>query len=120
MKAIALGLALGLAIVAGRLSAAQVTCSYEYTLTGMSLDELCVKLAAGELLRYRFRASAPVDFNIHHHRGKDVFYPVRQAGVREAEGTFRAAEADDYCLMWEHAGAGGATVDGSFERVAAR
>lgn len=91
--------------------------AYSLKLAGKSFDERCLKLTAGEAVRYRFDASAPVDFNIHYHRGKDVFYPVKQTGVRRADGTFRADAADDYCLMWEHAGGGTATVEGTLERV---
>lgn len=90
---------------------------YRFTLAGKAFDERCLKLAAGETIRYHFRASAPVDFNIHYHRGKEVFYPVRQAGVREANATFRAESADDYCLMWEQRGAATAIVEGSVERA---
>jgi hypothetical protein len=112
-------LALLLAVAATPLRAAQEVGPYAFTLTGKAFDERCVTLGAGDELRFRFRASAPVDFNIHHHRGKDVFYPVRQAGVQESAGTFRASEADDYCLMWEHAGPGRVTVECSFEQVRA-
>ena len=93
---------------------------YSLTLTGKAFDERCLKLAAGEVIRYRFRASAPVDFDIHYHRGKDVYYPVKQAAMRSAEAEFRAPEADDYCLMWEHAGPGVSTVEGSLERIGLR
>jgi hypothetical protein len=61
-----------------------------------------------------------VDFNIHFHRGKDVVYPVKQPAVRAAEDTFRAPAAEDYCLMWEHADSGTASVEGMLERVPAR
>jgi hypothetical protein len=93
---------------------------YSLTLKGKSFDERCLKLAAGESIRYGFRSTAPVDFNIHFHRGAEVVYPVQQAAVREAEASFVAPAADDYCLMWEHAGAGSATVEGTLERVPAR
>lgn len=93
---------------------------YSFTLSGKAFDERCLELAAGESIRYRFRASAPVDFNIHYHRGKEVFFPVKQSAVREASSTFRAESADDYCLMWEHAGTGAATVEGSVVRVSGR
>ena len=115
-----LALAFLLSIAAGPASAAQDVGPYAFTLTGKSFDERCLTLAAGQSIRYRFSASAPVDFNIHYHRGKEVFYPVRRSGVRDAEGTFRAQEADDYCLMWEHAGSGSAAVTGSFEPIPAR
>lgn len=75
-------------------------------------DEHCVKLAAGEVISYRFKSSAPLDFNIHHHRGNEVLYPVRHAQVRKLAGTFRAPAADDYCLMWENTGAQPVTVRG--------
>ena len=113
-------LAVLLAIAAGPALAVQEVGPYAFTLTGKSFDERCVTLAAGQSIRYRFSASLPIDFNIHYHRGKDVFYPVRQSGVRDAEGTFRAQEADDYCLMWEHAGSGSADVKGSFEPIPTR
>jgi hypothetical protein len=59
-----------------------------------------------------------VDFNIHYHRDKDVFYPVKASASRAGEGSFTAPHADTYCLMWERAGDDPATVDGSVDRVA--
>lgn len=106
-----------LALAAAPAFGAQGEGAYSLKLSGKAFDERCLKLAAGEAVHYRFSASAPVDFNIHYHRGKDVFYPVKHSGVREAKGTFRADAGDDYCLMWEHAGAGTATVEGTLERV---
>lgn len=97
--------------------AAQGDGTYSFKLEGKAFDERCLKLAAGERIRYRFRASAPVDFNIHYHRGSDVFYPVRQTGVREIDATFRAEADDDYCLMWQHAATGAASVDGTLQRL---
>jgi hypothetical protein len=93
---------------------------YTFTLAGKAFGERCLDLAAGESIRYRFRASGPVDFNIHHHRGKDVFYPVRQRAIREADATFRADTAGTYCLMWELAGSGSIAVDGVVERMPGR
>ena len=93
---------------------------YSLTLKGKAFDERCLKLAAGESIRYRFKSTAPIDFNIHFHRGTEVVYPVKQAGVSEVDAAFRAPAAEDYCLMWEHAGPGTANVDGMVERVPAR
>lgn len=93
---------------------------YSLTLKGKAFDERCLKLAAGETIHYRFKATAPVDFNIHFHRGSEIVYPVKQAGMREADAAFRAPAAEDYCLMWEHAGPGAASVEGMLERVPAR
>ena len=52
---------------------------YSFTLSGKAFDERCVNLDAGQSIRYRFKASAPVDFNIHYHRGEEVVFPVRKA-----------------------------------------
>ena len=109
-------LALPLALLGVAALAAEDVGPYSFNLSGKAFDERCLKLAAGESIRYRFRASAPVDFNIHYHRGKEVIFPVKQSAVREATSTFRAESADDYCLMWEHTGTGAATVEGSIER----
>ena len=93
---------------------------YTFKLSGKAFDERCLQLAAGESIRYRFRASAPVDFNIHYHRGKDVFFPVQQSGVKELSGSFKAESAEGYCLMWEHKGSGLASVEGTLELGAER
>ncbi len=79
-------------------------------------DEVCLRLTQGEAIDYRFEAAGPVDFNIHFHRGKDVFYPVRQSQVRGAAAQFRATDADDYCLMWQNAGASAVRVQGAVVR----
>jgi hypothetical protein len=85
-------------------------------LGGKSFDERCLRLEAGQSIRYRFRTSAPVDFNIHYHRGDDVIFSVKLAGVRDASSTFRADVAEDYCLMWESAGAS-TRIEGLVERA---
>lgn len=79
-------------------------------------DEHCVQLAAGERVRYRYSATAELDFNIHYHRGKDVLYPVKTTASRSADATFTAPHADTYCLMWERRGDGAARVEGAVER----
>lgn len=82
------------------------------------VDERCIRLDAGDSIRYRFSASAPVDFNIHYHRDREVFYPVTARATRAADARFSAPHADTYCLMWERAGDGPAIVDGSVDRAA--
>jgi hypothetical protein len=41
-----------------------------------------------------------VDFNIHYHRGDEVFYPVKREAMRRDGGTFTAKTGEDYCWMW--------------------
>lgn len=80
-------------------------------------EEHCLKLEAGERVRYRFRATGEVDFNIHYHRGNDVHYPVRTSASLTADALFVAPEGDDYCLMWERKGDGPVRIEGSVDRA---
>ncbi len=67
-------------------------------------NEHCLKIDAGKAIRYRFEAAAALDFNIHHHRGNDVLYPVKRDGIARAQAVFRAPASGDYCLMWTNTG----------------
>lgn len=82
--------------------------------------EHCVEMAAGRSMRYAFEAAAEVDFNIHYHRASEVFFPVKQSGVRSARGEFISPHDDMYCLMWEHKGEGDTSVTGSLDETPKR
>jgi hypothetical protein len=62
--------------------------------------EECLHLEAGQSRHYYWRASSPVDFNIHFHRGDEVSYPVKREAMRGDGGIFTAKSAEDYCWMW--------------------
>jgi hypothetical protein len=66
-----------------------------------AVGEHCTKLAAGQVVRYRFEADRPVDFNIHRHRGDEVIYAVQH---EQASGAgfvdFKADAEADWCWMW--------------------
>ena len=62
--------------------------------------ELCGKLAIGENVRWSFTATAPVDFNIHYHAGKETVFPAKQAQVMKGRETLNVTVAQDYCWMW--------------------
>lgn len=64
------------------------------------VHEECGRLEAGEMRRYYWKANAPVDFNIHYHRGGEVFFPVKRNAMRGDGGSFTARTAEDYCWMW--------------------
>lgn len=66
--------------------------------------EVCGKLAVGEGVRWSFTASAPVDFNIHYHVGKEAVFPARQTQVTSGRDTLNVAVAQDYCWMWTNKG----------------
>jgi hypothetical protein len=67
--------------------------------------EACGTLGAGVAVRWQFEASAPLDFNIHYHEGKDVVYPARLPAVAQATDTLAVKLAHDYCWMWTNRGA---------------
>ena len=87
---------------------------------GGGIGERCLKLEAGQALRYRFSASAPVDFNIHYHRGETVVMPIERIGVKTLDGVFRAESSEEYCLMWQRRESGSVKVTGRIEPRAAR
>lgn len=66
--------------------------------------EVCGKLAVGEGVRWSFTGSAPVDFNIHYHVGKEAVFPARQAQISSGRDTLNVAVAQDYCWMWTNKG----------------
>lgn len=66
--------------------------------------ELCGKLAVADRVRWNFSAAAPVDFNIHHHVGKETVFPVKQAQVAAASDTLKVNVAQDHCWMWTNKG----------------
>jgi hypothetical protein len=73
---------------------------FSVTIEPKQLHEECVKLQAGEKRKYYWKADGPVDFNVHYHVDKDVFYPVKRDGMRGDGGTFAAKVEQDYCWMW--------------------
>ena len=72
----------------------------DVTLSPKKVHEECVRLEAGQSRRWHWKSSAPMDFNIHYHRGEDVFYPVKRDAMRGDGGTFTARTGEDYCWMW--------------------
>ena len=72
----------------------------DVNLAPKKVHEECTRLEAGQSRRWHWKSSAPVDFNIHYHRGEEVFYPVKRDGMRGDGGTFNAKSGEDYCWMW--------------------
>ena len=62
--------------------------------------EVCGKQKKGETVNWTFNGTAPTDFNIHYHLGKDVSYPENRKGVASAEGSLVAPLDQDFCWMW--------------------
>ena len=64
------------------------------------IHEECMRVEAGGKRVYHWKSSTAVDFNIHYHRDKDVFFPVKRDAMRGDGGTFTAKTGEDYCWMW--------------------
>jgi hypothetical protein len=77
------------------------------------VHEECMRVETGQKRRYHWKSNAPVDFNIHYHRGDDVFYPVKRGRMRGDGGTFSAKTGADYCWMWTAKSA--AKIEGRIE-----
>jgi hypothetical protein len=65
-----------------------------------AFEEMCFELSAGAAVRYAFDADAPLEFNLHWHRGSKVLYPLRSDAVARRAGTYRSGQDEAYCLMW--------------------
>ena len=72
----------------------------EVNLAPRKVHEECARMEAGDSRRWHWKSTGPVDFNIHYHRGDEVFYPVKREGMRGDGGTFTAQTGEDYCWMW--------------------
>ena len=73
--------------------------------------EVCGKQKKGDGVMWKFKASAPTDFNIHYHVGKDVSYPEKRADIATADGTLAAPLDQDYCWMWSNRSAQAVDID---------
>jgi len=85
---------------AGDVAADSATRLFTHPIRTRGIAEECFELRAGQTIGYAFESTAPVDFNIHFHRGNDVEYPVKRDQVQRAEDRFAAASNEEYCLMW--------------------
>ena len=72
--------------------------------------ELCGKLPAGLKIGWNFEASAPLDFNVHYHAGKEVVFPSKLSAVVTAKDTLATKIDQDYCWMWSNKSAASATI----------
>jgi hypothetical protein len=72
----------------------------QVTLAPGKMHEECARLEKNEKRKFHWKATAPVDFNIHYHEGAEIFYPVKREGMRGDGGTFTAKVTQDYCWMW--------------------
>ena len=80
------------------------------------IAEECRRVRTGELVRYSFRATQTVDFNIHFHRGNAVDYPVKLGNIAQSTSTFVAQSEEKYCWMWTNRAPEPVVVEGELVR----
>jgi hypothetical protein len=64
--------------------------------------EKCMNLEPPQKIEYRFDASAKLNFNLHYHKGEQVYYPVKLDRTNGESGLYEAKAKETYCLMWEN------------------
>jgi hypothetical protein len=109
-----IGLAIAACALATHAAGESATRAVSVSLEKGKVHEECMRLEAGEKRRFHWKASAPVDFNVHYHEGPEVFYPVKRERMRGDGGTFTAKVGQEYCWMWTARNAA-ATVEGGID-----
>lgn len=64
--------------------------------------EKCLTLTPPQKIEYRFESGAKLDFNLHYHKGDQVYYPVKLDRTNGESGLYEAKAKEAYCLMWEN------------------
>ena len=90
--------------------------THEGTVPAGKFVEVCGKLRAGMKVHWEFEASAPVDFNVHYHVGKDVAFPTKLSAVATAKDLLETKVEQDYCWMWTNKSAAPATLSVKLQR----
>jgi hypothetical protein len=83
-----------------QIAATAAETSRQLSIAAGKVGEVCMPLRAGQTLQWRFDADAALDFNLHHHLGKQVLMPVDKRAVRADEGQHAIDQDNDWCLMW--------------------
>ncbi len=76
--------------------------AHKSTVAPKKFLEVCGKLKKDQKISWRFNGTAPSDFNIHYHVGKDVVYPDQRKQVSDATGTLVVPLDQDFCWMWSN------------------
>lgn len=63
-------------------------------------SEVCGKLKKGNLIRWQFDSTSPLEFNIHYHEGNNVIFPYKMSATKSGEEVLLISLDQDYCWMW--------------------
>ena len=68
-------------------------------ITAGKIHEKCLALTPPQKFEYRFESTAKVDFNLHYHKGDQVYYPVKLDRINAESGMYEVTAKETYCLM---------------------
>jgi hypothetical protein len=108
LTALPLSLLLTLATTAAHAEIIELTWSpdntskHTGTVAAQKFVEVCGKLGEGENISWQLTSTHAVNFNIHHHVGKQVIYAENRKAIREGGGTLQVKSAQSYCWMWKN------------------
>ncbi len=63
-------------------------------------SEVCGKLKKGNLIRWQFDSTSPLEFNIHYHEGNNVIFPYKMSATKSGVEVLLISLDQDYCWMW--------------------
>jgi hypothetical protein len=106
-----------LVLFAGAAGAQTAERAFNLTIAAGKVAEVCMPLVAGTTLAWRFEASAPVDFNLHHHADKRVLMPVDRKALASDRAEHAIDADNDWCLMWTAPTARRVTVKGAWSTM---
>ena len=64
--------------------------------------EVCGALKPGQKITWSFQGSAPMNFNIHYHLGKETVFPAKLSAVKDAAQTLNVQAEQMHCWMWSN------------------
>ncbi len=66
--------------------------------------EECFAVQANQEIDFAFITDGDVDFNLHYHVGRDIYYPVKEEDINRYKGVYTPEKKQIYCLMWTNYG----------------
>ncbi len=93
---------------------AQMPHTTEVSIASKKTHEDCFKMREGQTVDFEFRASQPMNFNLHYHQGSEVFFPLDIKKISIYSNSYIATRNDDFCLMWENVSAETAVLTRNF------
>jgi hypothetical protein len=85
------------------------------TLVKSEAQKECFKLVNAQVLYYRFRSDAPLEFKLSQQEEKEIVH-ITRSKVSDGAGNYVSKKTSDYCLVWTNAGEQSATLHYEFQR----